>query len=126
VPVALGVHAVCAVEMRSFVVLVLMGSLAWASSACSLNPQPLPPDKPFDAGLGDATSFGGGADAADEDVGTTPVPHDAEAPDAAVDASYDDAASDASDAGDVDGDAGRDDASDAADDGAVAEDGASE
>ena len=39
---------------------VTAGVLSLTAWACSLNPQPLPPEQPEDAGLGDASNFGGG------------------------------------------------------------------
>ncbi len=99
-------------RFRAVVILVMVGSAAFA--ACSLNPQPLPPDT-TDAGKGFDASFapdglGGGVDSAAEDTG--PAPNDADA-DAASDASEDASDGNASD-GDA-SDASTDDAGDASD-----------
>ncbi len=80
--------------------LVLLGFGAAAVWACSLNPQPLPPETPIDAGIDSSLAFGpeagGGVDGS-FDASPPPTGGDADASDAS-DASED--AGDASDASD--------------------------
>ncbi len=96
--------------MRVVRLFLLGGGLA-LGAACSLNPQPLPPDKPVDAGF-DVNQLGA-TDAATDgafngDV-ALPPPEDAsvDAPPSG-DASSSDASEDAADAGDSSSDAGFD------------------
>ena len=80
------------------VFLLLLGTSLASATACSLNPQPLPPyTGSSDAGARlDANQFGGSSDAS-EDVGMTPQPPDA----SSADASTTDASTDARDDGDA-------------------------
>lgn len=113
VPVALGVHAWVWGFMRRRIPSLLLGLCVVAAAwACSLNPQPLPPDSPVDSG-------GGGADA------TLNASPDASQDGAggALDAGSDGTVTANEDGGDASEDAAdaSDGASDAADDGDAAD-----